>query len=356
MVIYLYADVYFTVNFIMNWALLWLAGKLLGQKTPVWRGLAAASAGAAYALLLLVPSAFVLLSPVAKFLFSFFMVAIAFGPRSVRQLLRQSAYFFMVALATAGAFMAMEAFMPQAINDGGNPAFLEGIRKSAQAASWMFLAGTTKLSTALNGYPTAPWWFLVAAVAMAGSTLGIVWLESRLSMRTVKGREVYDTRISVGDYIVRAHLLLDTGNGLKDPYTGIPVVVVDPSILSDVLPKQLFLTLKNVTSARILGRKEGITTMNECIEGLVSDQPWILTRLRLIPFTGVDGEKGMLIGLRADSLEVKIEGQLLKTERVVVALSPFTLKKEYSFDGLLHPEIFSSLAGQRSCDERRDTA
>ncbi|HHY38277.1 MAG TPA: sigma-E processing peptidase SpoIIGA [Clostridia bacterium] len=355
--IYLYADVYFAVNFTMNWALLWLAGRLLGERTPVWRGLAAASAGAAYALLLLVPNAFVFLSPVAKVLFSFFMVAIAFGPRSIRQLLRQSAYFFMVALATAGAFMAMEAFAPQGENAGlGNLAFLEGARRSAQAASWMFLAGAKELSATASAYPTVPWWFLLAAVAMAGSTLGIVWLESRLSMRTVKDREVYDARISMGDHIITARLLLDTGNGLKDPYTGTPVVVVDPSRLNGVLPTGLLLALRGAASAGISGAKRRITTMSEWIEGIVSDQPWMLTRLRLIPFTGVNGEKGMLVGLRADALEVEIEGRPLRTDRVVIALSPFARGREHSFDGLLHPEIFSSLKSQRSYVERRDTA
>lgn len=355
MVIYLYADVYFAVNFIMNWSLLWLSGRLLGLKPPVWRGLAAASAGAAYALLLLVPNSRVFLSPIAKVLFSLFMIAVAFGPRSVRQLLRQSAYFFMVALATAGAFLAMEALAPRGSGNGGSPEILEGMRRSAQAASWMFLVDATKSTAGTAAYAGVPWWFLLAAVAMAGSTLGIVWLESRLSVRAVTPREVYDARITLGDCVVAARLLLDTGNRLKDPYTGAPVVIVDPSVFAGILPDCLLGAVKDRISAKVRANSGSTNTALQDIDRLTSDHPWIINRMRLIPFTGVSGDRGMLTGLRADLLEIKTQGRLIKTDRAVIALSPLIHGKDCSFDGLLHPEIFSALTDQRSCVERRDS-
>lgn len=342
MVIYLYADIYFAVNFIMNWSLLWLSGRLLGIKLRAWRGVLAASVGALYAVFVLVFNSHVLFTPFSKIPFSFFMVAIAFGPRSLRQLLRQSTYFFMVAIATAGAFIALEYLAP-----GRYSNLAEGARRSLYTTSWMPLSGVKGHAVA---YPGIPWWFLLAAVLLAGSTLGIVWLEMRLHGRLGSNKEIYNAEISFPGSVVHASLLLDTGNTLKDPYTGAPVVVLDPSVFSGVLPSCL---LEVAAAGEPIGKGD---SMEGSILGGIGrmgiEHEWILNRVRLIPFTSFNGSSGMLFGLRPDSIEVCGKERKVRTDRVTVALSLVSRDREHLWNGLLHPDIMSSLTDNGSCNER----
>lgn len=103
--------------------------------------------------------------------------------------------------------------------------------------------------------------------------------------------------------------LLDTGNTLRDPVSGAPVLIVD-----------------HVVAERILGiTKEQLASP---IETLSSGQ---FPGLRIIPYTAVGQTAGMLLGLRVEQLW--IDG---KQENMIVAFAPHQIG---------HGKQFQALAG-----------
>lgn len=102
----------------------------------------------------------------------------------------------------------------------------------------------------------------------------------------------------------RLHLtaLLDTGNTLRDPITGTPVIVTG----AFAAQKLLDLTADDLTKP--------LETMQR-----LSNRG-----LRLVPYHAVGQPSGMLLGLRADAVE--IGG---KREDVIVAFAPQTIARDY---------------------------
>lgn len=92
--------------------------------------------------------------------------------------------------------------------------------------------------------------------------------------------------------------LVDTGNTLRDPVTGRPVLVVDAAVASRLISlsfEQLAHPLETLATAKPQG-------------------------LRLIPFNAVGQSTGLLLGIRADS--VVVEG---KESDYIVAFAPQNL-------------------------------
>lgn len=98
-----------------------------------------------------------------------------------------------------------------------------------------------------------------------------------------------------GGKTVTMTALVDTGNTLRDPLTGRPVLVVDETVagkLSAFTPSQLAHPVETMAAAKLPG-------------------------LRLIPYTAVGSAAGMLLGLRPDY--VQVDG---KEAEVIVAFAP----------------------------------
>lgn len=92
--------------------------------------------------------------------------------------------------------------------------------------------------------------------------------------------------------------LVDTGNTLRDPVSGRPVLVVDAAVAARLLPlsrEQLAHPVETLATAKLQG-------------------------LRLIPYSAVGQSAGLLLGIRADSVEV--EG---KNMEYIVAFAPQNL-------------------------------
>lgn len=101
-----------------------------------------------------------------------------------------------------------------------------------------------------------------------------------------------------GGQTVTLTALVDTGNTLRDPVSGKPVLVVDAAVAARLLPlsrEQLTHPIETLASAKLPG-------------------------LRLIPYTAVGQNAGLLLAIRADRVEV--EG---KEAEYIVAFAPQNL-------------------------------
>lgn len=152
------------------------------------------------------------------------------------------------------------------------------------------------LSMALGGIAlglgSGGFWSLVL------SAVGVCFL-CILGFRGKAGAQHYvPVTVTCGNKTVSLTALVDTGNTLRDPISGRPVLVVDESVAAKLCllsRSQLTRPIETMASAKLPG-------------------------LRLIPYTAVGSSAGMLLGMRPDS--VLVDG---KEKEYIVAFAPQNL-------------------------------
>jgi stage II sporulation protein GA (sporulation sigma-E factor processing peptidase) len=245
-----YLDLLFLLNALADYVLLFVAGRLAGARVRHLRLIGAAALGGLYACaepLGILPWVF---GPVGVLGAAALVLTIAYAPVPWRQALRLGLAFLGAAIALAGAVFAL-VFLRAAGTAAGLPWWALALPLGAAV-----VAAQRYGSRALRRWRAAPQALVPIAVG-------------------VDGREIELTA------------LVDTGNRLRDPLGQDPVLVVEARALRSLLPPEL---LPSAT-----GRAAVWADIAEAWEG----SPWA-ARLRVIPYSALGTEGGLLIGFRPD--------------------------------------------------------
>ena len=113
--------------------------------------------------------------------------------------------------------------------------------------------------------------------------------------------KICEVKIKYQDKEVMVKALIDSGNLLKDPISGLPVIIVEKEKLIGLVDN---LVLENITN--ILKGK--------WIEKNCSDNK---SNFILIPFRTLGNDHGMLIGFRPDNIQLHINDDYLQKDAVV---------------------------------------
>jgi stage II sporulation protein GA (sporulation sigma-E factor processing peptidase) len=126
--------------------------------------------------------------------------------------------------------------------------------------------------------------------------------------------------------------LLDTGNQLRDPLTGIPVLLVEEEIAASALPEDL----RSVLQAPW-------REMEDPWPWLWKADPLWMKTIVFIPYQSV-GHKSWLLGIRPYRvfLSSTPEGQEIKA---TLALVQQSLSPDGEYQALLHPEHVQGSGG-----------
>lgn len=159
----------------------------------------------------------------------------------------------------------------------------------------------TLLHLALDGIACGGLWPGLLAVAA-------VWLLCNLNDSGGEGkRSLLDVTITHGEKTLTLPALLDTGNTLRDPISGKGVVVVDSDAAKELLGLEL-------------------PALNHPVETYAMKYQ---SGFRLIPYSSVGQPAGMLLGLKADSIQ--ING---KKTNLVVAFAPHRIGRGEAYRAL----------------------
>lgn len=160
------------------------------------------------------------------------------------------------------------------------------------------------------------WWFL--------QQLWQRWQERN----SVLKRMIYDLEIDFGGEeheVVRVKALLDTGNQLRDPLTGYPVILLEEEVAATSLPDNVrpFLTVpwKDCTDPWQL---------------LWKVNPSLVQRLVFIPFQTID-RQSWLLGVRPERV-TRFDEKGSQQIQATVALVKQVLSSEDEYQALLHSE------------------
>lgn len=289
-----YLDVLLLLNFSMDFLLLWTAGRALRLNTPLWRLLLASLLGGVYASAMVLRLPALLWSLPAAVLFSLLMLAVAYPGRGRRAFLRLTAVFYLVACAAAGAALAAAGLM--------------------QGRQWP------------GGLTSVRW----AALLMALPVALIVARRSYAALRRAWSRDNFQARLQVEAAGRRASLtaLIDTGNDLTEPLSGLPVVVADYRALVGLLPERL----RQAWNAAPDQPEQVLQRMS-----VAADTDGWLRRLRLVPFTSIGRRSGLLLGFRVDRVVLEHSGRLISGQ-AVVALSRGGISGN-GYQAVINPEL-----------------
>ncbi len=188
------------------------------------------------------------------------------------------------------------------------------------------LAGgaATAAYSATRGSLAAAFIVAVAAVALAAEA---GWGAVHRGIRD--GLLVVPIQIDFGADRVTLRALIDTGNRLRDPVSGNPVIIVEYGAIEFALP----------TEVRGAWAKSGDDF--EAHVRAIADSAWS-SRFRAIPYSSVGRQRGMMVGLRPDRVYVANGRRTVITSRAVICVHSSALCPDGNYRALVNPDILAA--------------
>ena len=273
-----YADILFIVNFFINYIILISTARLSAGVIPRLRIAAAAMIGAGYAVLVLFPSMLFLANAAVKISVGVLMVLAAFGGQ--KKLLRITLIFFSISAAFAGVIFAVSLL-------GGG-------------SGGMFTPVGVKT--------------LILSFSVTYLLITVVFKRvAKTSAETVS------LNLRRGEKVLSVRALVDTGNSLRDPFTGNPVIV------AGVAEARMLFSVEIADVLSEIKNKDAIKVLEE-LSGKADGQ-----HFRLLPYNAVGTAGGVLLAFRPD--EVQVDGRARKG--LLVALSPNDISDNGTYSALI---------------------
>ena len=283
-----YLDIVLLENLCMNYIILFATGYIMKLKMKQLRLVLSAMLGGIYAVIAYIEILPIYSSFAMKILLSVLMVHIAYNSKNIKNLLKQLVVFYLTSFAFGGAAFALLYFVrPQDIL----------IRNGVYV-------GTYPIKIALLGGIVG---FIITYIAFKV-------VKTKLHKKDI----IYNIEIHIKEKTLKLKAMLDTGNMLKDPISGMPVIVVEKQELYSILPKKL---LDNIDKL-IGGEAENLLEQVEEKE--------IFTRFRMIPFSSVGKQNGIMLGFKSDQVVIEKEDETQMKNNVIIGIFNQNLGKNYS--------------------------
>lgn len=296
----IYLDIVILENIVINYLILLVTSKFSKNRASNLRLFLGSLLGAAYLVfIILLPEKRIYTTVMSKFLLSMVMVAVAFNIKKLTVFLKTLALFYATTFLFAGAAFALMFFNRDR----------SVIRNGVLVMSFL---NTT-------------WSELLLAFAVALIIMRIVW--DAIQYKFLREKLLVRLNIVFDKKNIGLSALVDTGNSLHDPLTNMPVIVVEFSAIKDLLPEGI----KNIFERDF---ENDLNTVTAAIAG----SEW-LSRFRLIPFTSLGKENGMLIGFRPDYIEIDNESVKKDINDVIVGIYNRALSKNRQYRALVNPEL-----------------
>ncbi len=292
-----YLDIVFLENILMNYIIIFATATVLKANLKKIRMLEASCLGAVYTIVMYLGIIPAVSNFFMKILLSIGMVYIAFRQKSIIRIMKELVIFYLVSFVFGGCvFALMYFFQPQL----------------AQIQNGVFV-GIYPIKIAVIGGVCA---FIVIQISFK-------IIKTRLSKRDI----LYDIEIIINNNITKIKGLLDTGNLLKDPITGFPVIVVEHKSLYTVLPEEILDNLEKILGGDI----DEITNKIEL--------KTIVSRFRIIPFSSLGQQNGLLLGIKADSVNIILDEKLKSISNVIVGIYDKSFTKNGLYSAIFGMDI-----------------
>lgn len=297
---YIYVDILFFINFVMDYIVLWVTAKFSQIRCVPWRLATASFIGSLYSIVVLLPQYGFMAAFWVKLLVSILMIILAFVPLSLKKLSRVLLYFYLITFSIGGMVFGLIYFF-------SNASFDSGLNNIPIPYLWLV------------------WGFLV--VILAGKW-GIPYLKKSFLGDLLRVPVI----IKFCGHELKITGLVDTGNQLVDPLTGDPVVIVEQELIAPYLPSRIKEVFAN----------SGELELTKLVRSFSEEEKFL--PFRLIPFTTIGKHHGMLLGFKPDEIKILAGDQEIRNTNVVICLYNRRLSPRGTYRALIHPDLLHSPA------------
>ena len=293
----IYIDIIIVENLIMNYIILYATGLISKSEISYLKIFLASLIGAVYAIMEYISKLSIYSNIFVKIILSVIIVFIAFYPRNLKKLGKQIILFYLTTFTFGGvATYLIYVLKPQNI-----------IIKNGM------YVGTYILKVIFIG-------------AILGTIILITAFKFAKSKITKKDM-LCKVRIKLNGKEILLNTMVDTGNMLKEPLTGNPVVVVEKTSLYDLMPKEILNNTESILGGDFEKIPENIK--NEYI-----------SRLKIIPFSSLGKQNGMLMGIKPEELEVINEQTEEKKDNAIIGIYNKSLTKRGEYNALIGIDLY----------------
>ena len=288
----IYLDIILCENLLMNYIILFATYVIIKPKTkhPQIRMILSSLLGSIYAIIVYLNILSIYTNLLAKITLSVVMVYIAFAPPNVKQLLKQILIFYLVSFIFGGCTFALIYFLKPENVEMKNGVFV----------------GMYPIRVGLIAGVIA---FIITQIAFKIN-------KSKLNNKNTSIEiELYNK-----NKMTKARALLDSGNMLKEPISQKPVIVVEKTTLSKIIPEEVLDYIEKIVG----GDDQEKNEMQE-----------YLSKIRMVPFMSLGKENGMLIGIRLDKIKINTEDIRLEKENIIAGIYEKKLTKDNKYNALI---------------------
>lgn len=290
-----YVDLLFVLNLLIDAFMLTMTGVMRKSSLVWWRIFLAAVVGATYVLFIFMPNLSGMFHYTAKVFISLIIVWIAYGYRGWQRFGKHVALFYVLNFVAAGGVIGVQQIVQS------QSEFLDGFRFTS------------------SGAITVPLQLSIGFTLLAISP--VVWLFRQVvvSRRRIDAISKWVMPVEIGfcNHVIPCLGLLDTGNQLHEPMTGLPVMICDLQLWVEILPKDVF---------------EVISKQNF----QASTVDWEhADRMRYIPYRGIHNGVQLMAAIRPDYVSVNGE----RVERVIIGLRSEALHHDNAYQTIIHPDL-----------------
>ena len=287
-----YIDILFLENFILNFIILYATGLISKHKIKFIKIALGSIVGAVYVIITYLIENKVYLNILFKFILSIVIVYIAFTPKTIKEMLKMIVLFYLTSFVFGGAALGVIYMI-----NSGKISIQNGI-----------IIGSYTLRTI----------FIGAIIAFFVTILAFKFVKTKISKKDL----LCNITIKINGKEIKTKAMIDTGNMLKEPITNIPVVVVEHTLLKEIIPKEILENIDNILAGDFKEIPEEI--QNE-----------YMLKLKVIPFTSLGKQNGMLLGVKAESLKVEEEDNIKDINKVIIGMYNKKLSRKNEYSALL---------------------
>lgn len=303
----MYLDLVITMNVVINFLLLKLAGQVARQKTTLLRLLAGSALGGMMLVFLIQPiGSLLLMSWPGKLLLPIAMITLAYRPRRCKDALLLVLLFYLCSFVLAGLVMSFLLWNNYAL-DLSQKIFL----LSSPSLSHLFWAGVV----------------LLIVVQLASPILG-----EKFKLSSVT--KDFQVEVVFCGRKKRLSALLDTGNMLKEPFSGLPVAVAEYCAIAELLPPEIRGVLRDGTQINWEKLEKALSSCG------------VAVHFRLVPYRSLNRHDYM-VAFRPEKITIMHKGREIMLEKelmVAIAQQQFGCGEE--FEMLLPMDVYRFSGGE----------
>ena len=281
----IYLDIVLIENILLNYIIILSTAIISKEKINFIRIVTSSIVGGIFCILNYIIQIPMYLETILKIMISIIMMKIAFNKN--KRFIKTLMFFYLVSFTFGGiAFMLLFIISPQNVKLNSN--------------------------TLIGIYPLK-----VTILAGAFGFMIISIIAQIIKNKYEKKTMICDLEIFYKGNCKKIKSMLDTGNLLKEPLTKADVIIVEKESLYGIINKEI---LENI---------------NEIIKGSwLEDSNVHSYKLKVIPFSSLGNENGILIGFKPDYIKVYDEEEYIRND-VIIGIYNGKLTKNGMYSGLI---------------------